>query len=172
MASKAKYALVDAFLKLVEKESYEKITVTGLVEDCGISRQTFYYHFDDIDSMIEWAFMNETEKICAVQTDGKWTESAELYVDFLNRYDTLLRSAAKSDRFILFFNCLTESFHRYINTYLEKRSGKIKFDYEFLITAMASSFAGMVIAEIQKKESNYSELLNKITQGFKLFPNN
>ena len=42
MASKAKSALINTFLEMAEETEYEKITVTGLVEKCGISRQTFY----------------------------------------------------------------------------------------------------------------------------------
>ena len=64
MASKAKYAIISAFLRLVNHKDFEKITVTDLVEECDISRQTFYYHFDDIEKMLAWAFETETGAIC------------------------------------------------------------------------------------------------------------
>jgi len=96
MATKAKNALVSAFLRLIEKEDFDKITVTSLVEECSISRQTFYYHFDDIDSMLIWAFENETRLICKNKNSLKWSESAAGYIDFMKRYDTLLRKASAS----------------------------------------------------------------------------
>ncbi|MBE5774619.1 MAG: TetR family transcriptional regulator, partial [Clostridiales bacterium] len=40
--------------ELIEKRSLDKITVKDLVEECGISRQTFYYHFQDLFDVVEW----------------------------------------------------------------------------------------------------------------------
>ncbi len=172
MASKAKIALVNAFLKLVEEESFEKITVTKLVERCSISRQTFYYHFDDLDAMLIWAFKNETETICKSKKELTWKESAANYITFLNRYDNLLRNASKSDKFIFVYNLLFDSFYSYINTYFEEKGKKISnnSDYDFFVTCIASSFAGLVTKEIQKEKSDYEELLSKIVRGFKLLP--
>ena len=40
-----------------------KISVRDIVEDCGINRNSFYYHFQDIPSLIEEIFIEETEKL-------------------------------------------------------------------------------------------------------------
>lgn len=53
MATKTKDLIVNSFLKLMCSEDFDKITVTELVNNCQISRQTFYYHFDDIEKMLE-----------------------------------------------------------------------------------------------------------------------
>ena len=39
-----KAAVADALLELIRRKDADKITVKDLVEVCGISRQTFYYH--------------------------------------------------------------------------------------------------------------------------------
>ncbi len=49
-----KSMIADAFLQLSEKKSLDKITIKDIVEQCGISRQAFYYHFEDILGVIEW----------------------------------------------------------------------------------------------------------------------
>lgn len=175
MASKAKNALINAFLDLVEEIEFEKITVTSLVEKCGISRQTFYYHFNDIEEMLDYAFKTETSFICKNQVEGNWLESAKMYEDFLSRYDRLIRSASKSPYFITVYNLIYNSFYTYISTYINNRSKKpavSKEDGEFIISCLANSFAGLVAQEIQKDESDYASLLNKIAKGFKLIPNN
>ena len=41
------------FLRLLEERSYSEITVKELIDECGISRSTFYYHFQDIPSLME-----------------------------------------------------------------------------------------------------------------------
>ena len=50
-----KILIAEAFIDLLEKESIDKITVKQLIEECHISRQTFYYHFRDIMDVLEWA---------------------------------------------------------------------------------------------------------------------
>lgn len=173
MSSKAKTAIVNAFLDLIKTEEYDKITVTALVEKCNISRQTFYYHFNDIDEMLRYAFESETKDICDRQIVGKWVESAEMYIAFLNKYDLLVRKAAKTADFIRIYNMLYNSFYSYVFTYIEKKKGKnavANSDNRFLISAAASAVCGMVIGEIQKEKSNYKEVLNHITRGFKAIP--
>ena len=49
-----KRAIADAFRKLLEQRSIEKITVKDIVNECGLNRQTFYYHFYDIYDLMEW----------------------------------------------------------------------------------------------------------------------
>ena len=40
--------------QLLCRKPLDKITVKELVDTCGISRQTFYYHFQDIMDVVEW----------------------------------------------------------------------------------------------------------------------
>ena len=49
-----KQALVDSLKQLLTKKSFSKITVTEIVENCGYNRKTFYYHFEDIYSLLRW----------------------------------------------------------------------------------------------------------------------
>lgn len=169
MASKAKQMIVNAFLKLIETEEYDKITVTSLVEECDISRQTFYYHFNDVEEMITFAFEKETEGICKSQEQGKWFESAVLYVDFLNKFDTLLRKASASSSFLFIYGLLYKSFNTYISSYAQKRK-KTNTDFSFLIAGAAHAFCGLVIDEIQKEQSDYATLLENIGKTLNALP--
>ena len=36
------------FMELLSEKNFDKITVKELVDACGISRNTFYYHYHDI----------------------------------------------------------------------------------------------------------------------------
>ncbi len=56
MATSTKKALADALKKMMVIKPIDKITVNDLVETCGVSRQTFYYHFDDVYDLLEWVF--------------------------------------------------------------------------------------------------------------------
>lgn len=54
MTGSMKRVISDAFFSLTMKKNIDKITVKDIVEECGISRQAFYYHFQDIMDVIEW----------------------------------------------------------------------------------------------------------------------
>ena len=60
MASFTRKAIMASFVKLLEERPLSKVTVKDIVEDCGINRNTFYYHFEDIPSLIEAIVREET----------------------------------------------------------------------------------------------------------------
>lgn len=66
MPNFTKNAIVTSFLKLLDERPLSKITVKDVVEDCGINRNSFYYHFEDIPSLICEIVENEVNKIIAV----------------------------------------------------------------------------------------------------------
>ena len=55
-----KALIARAFIELTEIKSIDKITVKDLVERCQITRQTFYYHFQDLMDVLEWSIEQET----------------------------------------------------------------------------------------------------------------
>lgn len=52
-SSKTQQAIMDSFIKLLNQRPLDKITVKDIVQDCGISRNTFYYHFQDIYDLLQ-----------------------------------------------------------------------------------------------------------------------
>ena len=53
MSSFTKKAIMESFLRLVGKKTLDKITVRDIVDECGINRNTFYYHFQDMYAVLE-----------------------------------------------------------------------------------------------------------------------
>ena len=43
-----KKLIANSLKKAMKTKPLSKITVSELIRDCGINRNTFYYHFDDI----------------------------------------------------------------------------------------------------------------------------
>ena len=48
----------NAFWSLLETEKYRDITVLRISQEAGINRNSFYYHYRDIDDLAYKAFMN------------------------------------------------------------------------------------------------------------------
>ncbi|GFZ33625.1 TetR family transcriptional regulator [Clostridium zeae] len=69
MHHETKAILANALIAMLQKRSIDKITVKDLVEECGLTRQTFYNHFYDIYDLVEWIYLQTTEKSLAENKD-------------------------------------------------------------------------------------------------------
>ena len=56
-------AIIDSFLKLLDEQPLNKITIKDIVEDCGVNRNTFYYHFPDLPALIEAIVKDDADRI-------------------------------------------------------------------------------------------------------------
>ena len=61
--NRTKTFLINAFWKLLEEKPYNKITVKDIVDACQVNRNTFYYHFQDIPSLLETAITSWADSI-------------------------------------------------------------------------------------------------------------
>lgn len=62
MASDMKEVIATAAKKLLIEKGVKKLTVTDLVDACQITRQAFYYHFEDIPALFRWIFEQDIER--------------------------------------------------------------------------------------------------------------
>ena len=53
MANFTRKAIKETFLKLLNQRPLNQITVKDIVEDCGINRNSFYYHFEDLPALVD-----------------------------------------------------------------------------------------------------------------------
>lgn len=57
-----KDTIAQAAKKLVIKKGVKKLTVKDIVDECHITRQAFYYHFEDIPSLLRWILERDSER--------------------------------------------------------------------------------------------------------------
>lgn len=73
MADRTKIKLANSLKKLLAKKSFNKITVQNIVDECGVSRMTFYYYFHDTYDLVSYSFKVIAEHIIASNKDcEKW----------------------------------------------------------------------------------------------------
>lgn len=58
-SDQTKYAQAAALKELMAQKPIDRITIHDLTERCGIRRQTFYYHFEDVYDLLRWMFQAE-----------------------------------------------------------------------------------------------------------------
>lgn len=63
MSNFTKNAIKASFVKLLNEQPLNKISVRSIVEDCGINRNSFYYHFQDIPALMEEIITEQTTEI-------------------------------------------------------------------------------------------------------------
>ena len=65
MPSFTKQAIMQGFWELLEQRPLSQITVKDIAGHCGINRNSFYYHFQDIPALIEEIVMAQANGIIA-----------------------------------------------------------------------------------------------------------
>lgn len=84
MASSTKEALGNALKKMLSVKPIDKITVKDLVEECGVNRQTFYYHFDDVYDLLEWVFEEDANRVLPQEIlYDEWRENVLMFFHYL-----------------------------------------------------------------------------------------
>lgn len=57
-----KETIAHAAKALVLEKGVKKLTVKDIVEECHITRQAFYYHFEDIPALFRWMIERDTQR--------------------------------------------------------------------------------------------------------------
>ena len=71
-----KNIISSTFISMVKQKGIDKITVKALIDACNISRQTFYYHFQDIMEVIEWSMEQATKNMLSKSLKAGTPEEA------------------------------------------------------------------------------------------------
>ncbi len=83
MAQFTRTAIVNSFIRLLNEKPLDKITVKDIVDDCGVNRNTFYYHFQDIYALLDELFRTELQKILKEDgAAGSWQEALLVCTEF------------------------------------------------------------------------------------------
>lgn len=99
-------AIKESFLKLLNQRPLNKITVKDIVEDCGINRNSFYYHFEDIPALVEDILIEQVATLTKTHpTLGSVEEGFDTIVGYLtenkravyNIYNSLSRDVCEQN---------------------------------------------------------------------------
>lgn len=58
-----KKALAESLKKAMASKPLSKITVSEIIQACGVNRKTFYYHFEDIYALLKWMLDQEAIEV-------------------------------------------------------------------------------------------------------------
>lgn len=80
-----KNALATSLKNLTSKMNFDKITIADITNECGLNRQTFYYHFTDKFELLNWIYDNEAFAITKDINVVNWNEKLKKFMQHMRR---------------------------------------------------------------------------------------
>ena len=92
MRQKTETMLCVAFMELLKKCPFSKITIQKLAGQCGVNRQTFYYHFDNIYDLMSKAFEYELVYESRIYEEVSWEYVMSSFLHWLKEHRAIIRN--------------------------------------------------------------------------------
>lgn len=161
-----KAVISDAFIKLSKEKNVDKITVKDVVEECNISRQTFYYHFRDILDVLEWSTEREFQDLLkrSLETD----DTEEVLLDFLTASEdshVLLQKLLHSQRREQIEQLMVRSVRTYLRGVVDKKGARTNLQYDDTVVMLdfcAYGIVGLVFESCTKKDVDRKKLAKQM----------
>ncbi|MCI9243619.1 MAG: TetR family transcriptional regulator [Lawsonibacter sp.] len=134
MPNFTKRAIKEAFVALLDERPLNKITVKDVVEACGINRNSFYYHFQDLPALLEEIIAQQVQELIQAHPTIDSVEDC---------FDAALEFVLENRRAVLhIYNSLSRDvFERYLMDVCQY----------VVETYVESDFAGRPVDEKDKK---------------------
>ena len=151
MQANTKQLIADKFSAMARQRSVDRITVKDLVEACGISRQTFYYHFQDITDVIEWSVRRASERTLRESvTAATPREALERFIASASEHGPLLMRLLSSQRREEVEQIMTDSVRGYLRELFLVKAPKLSArtsmgDMETALDFLAFGITGILL---------------------------
>ncbi len=148
MSSSTKEALAAALKQMMTVKPMDKITIKDLVEICGVNRQTFYYHFDDVYDLLEWVFEEDANRVLPREVVYEhWREDVFIFMQYLQDNSSFTLNVYNSNSRIYMLRYLEEKMAACIRSFAVIVSEGMNIDrqdFEFVVTFYAKCAIGFI----------------------------
>jgi len=147
-ANITKLALADSLKKLMAEKAFSKINVNDIVDGCGLTRQSFYYHFKDKYDLMNWIYYTETARFMAsYDTLEHWTDGLKDLCYYMQQNKTFYKNALNTTG--------QNSFPEYLHSYISDISvsaieSMLNTEYDhnkwdFFVSFFATAFVAFIV---------------------------
>lgn len=166
MAVNMKSMIADAFMTLSKTKDVDKITVTDLVKACHISRQTFYYHFQDILEVLEWSVQQAFQEILAHSMDTEGPEDTlRSFIESSSEADALLKKLLHSQRREQIETILVNAVRSYLQEVLNRQDSKPDLpltDAKIMLDFCTYGIVGLLLENCGKKSLDKEKMAHQM----------
>ena len=172
MQTNTREQIIRTYMELAAEKGPEKVSITNIVERCGITRKTFYYHFSDIFDLIETVMERKLEQLVA---EGIAMPSLEAglvhFLRDLSKDRRLVDRVADSPHYRVVLRMvrrkLKEYFYRLLDEWgvldqIPKQEGEI------LVTVFTYTVMGIGIDSEVEEDKNLEKRVTQFLDLFKL----
>lgn len=159
---KTKLMLAESLRNLMRKKPLDKIKIHEIVDSCGVNRQTFYYHFQDIYALVEWMYQHDAVEL--IEKNNKdilkgdlgsrddWDSIIKGLFDYIEEHRNEILSVINSRAMVYFSNFVYEGLKSSIRRIVDIKSKNLNVDEyykNFISNFYAIAFGGMVQSWIE-----------------------
>jgi len=143
-----KQVLADSLKKLMAEKAFNKIRVDDIIRSCGLTRQSFYYHFKDKYDLMNWIYYTETARFMASYDSLEhWTDGLIDLCYYMQQNKTFYKNALNT----MGQNSFPEYLHNYISTVsISAIEGMLDAEYDqekwdFIVSFFATAFVAIIV---------------------------
>ena len=171
----AKREICAALKTLMAQKPLNKITIVEIMQSCGMARQHFYYHFEDIYDLLRWMIQSEAISLLEQQEGALlWKEGLLQLFRYLEENRAVCLCALKSlgrDHLRRFFEAdIYAIIHRTIEQFGESIGIRSRLDSfvdvemltHFYVVALAGMTESWLLGEIDRTPEELIQFVDTI----------
>lgn len=161
-----KKIISDSMFNLLKANSFKKITIQTILDDCKISRSTFYRYFNDKYELMNWCYQSYVDELLLM--NGK--ERLNLIYQFLYDNHEYFEKAARVQGKNSFLDFLYNyTYNLYKNLYLKNTNLKLLTD-ESRVVLEFTCMGSVYILEQWLKNGRIESVSDMADWAFHLIP--
>ena len=145
----AKREIKNSFIKLLTERPISQLPVKDIVEDCGVNRNSFYYHFQDIPSLLEEIIVEMTAKVIEnLPEESTFEEKVTAALQEINLNKRMIYHIYGSSNREFYEKQLMKICEHVTRTYIRSREYSERVDskdLEFVISYLKCELFGQLI---------------------------
>ena len=175
MAAFTKLVIMRVFENLLSVKPLEKITVKDITDQCGISRDTFYYHYQDIyqvfKAYIDYS-LEEIFKFLQQENEKDQDHICEKAVEFLENHRTIFENilrSAKSEEVHKILDDGSSRFFRYVIDRVGEGIDSEPEDREMICAMCQHAVQGIMYEWLSREKTDKKSLSDILMRANYLF---
>lgn len=171
MVQLTKTAIMEAFARLLAHAPMEQITVQAITAECGISRNTFYYHYGDVYALLKTLLQRDMDLLLAQRQPGEHaSEGLRRLVDYISARQRMVCHIYSGMGHAALEEYLIEATHELFMAYIRDAARELtpsEEDLEFVCCSYQFMLIGMLLEWVRRgMKGDLADLLERAQRLF------
>ena len=167
-----KRAMAASLKSLMVEKPLEKICIREIMEGCGMKRQNFYYHFEDIFDLVKWMFLEEVAAPLR-QHEGAlfWQDGLRQLFSYLQENKAVCQCALRSLGRPFLKELFMDEVYSMVRHVADQLTGELEWEnkeqeldmnVQFYVIALAGIVEGWILDELDFSPEELIQFVNKL----------